>query len=63
MAAHTLKGGCWYVGAKRLAELCELLEESAEAGDLTDVDAGVVGIENELVAVRAAIERALGTGS
>lgn len=30
MAAHSLKGGCAYVGADRLAELCSNLESVAE---------------------------------
>ena len=60
MAAHTLKGGCWYVGAVRLGELCALLEEDAESENLIDAAASVAGIEAELVALREAMEGALG---
>lgn len=59
MAAHNLKGGCWYVGAARLAELCALLEDDAESGNLSDAAASVSGIETELEALREAMARAL----
>jgi HPt (histidine-containing phosphotransfer) domain-containing protein len=59
MAAHNLKGGCWYVGAARLAELCALLEDDAESGNLSDGASSVSGIETELEAVREAMAKAL----
>ena len=59
MAAHNLKGGCWYVGAARLAELCALLEDDAESGNLSDAAASVSGIETELEALREAMAKAL----
>ena len=59
MAAHNLKGGCWYVGAERLAELCALLEDDAESGNLSHAAASVSGIETELEALREAVAKAL----
>jgi HPt (histidine-containing phosphotransfer) domain-containing protein len=59
MAAHTLKGGCWNVGAARLAELCALLEETADSGNLSDSAVSIAGIEAELAALRTAMDRAL----
>jgi HPt (histidine-containing phosphotransfer) domain-containing protein len=48
MVAHTLKGGCGYVGATRLADLCAEVESAAESGDVTEAGAGIEAIEGEL---------------
>ncbi len=53
--AHALKGSCGYLGANRMASICEALEEIGRAGDgraevLIDL------IEEEFVRVREALE-------
>jgi len=53
IAAHTLKGSSYYVGAGRLADLCRQLEELAEQGILEDEPAA--GVERELVEVSAVL--------
>lgn len=53
MAAHALKGSCSYLGATRLAELCRVMEERAERGDLSGgaEEAGRIRDELETVSV------------
>lgn len=46
MAAHTLKGSCYYVGANRLATLCRQLEDMAGRGAV-EVEA-LAALEQEL---------------
>lgn len=53
MVAHTLRGGCGYVGATRLAELCAVVESAAESGDVTEAGAGIAAIEAELATLTA----------
>jgi len=55
MAAHTLKGGCSYVGATRMWELCERLELTAERGDLSGAATQLAAIETEIEALSAAL--------
>lgn len=57
--AHTLKGGCPYVGAVRLYELCEAVETAIAAGDFDRAAAGVDQIDREVPALRRAIDREL----
>lgn len=59
MAAHTLKGGCCYVGAARLGELCAALDLRADSGDLSDASERVAEISNELHRFRAALQESL----
>jgi HPt (histidine-containing phosphotransfer) domain-containing protein len=59
MTAHTLKGGCGYVGARRLAKLCEQVERAAESGDLNQAEASVAAIEVELVTLTEALKQEL----
>lgn len=59
MVAHTLRGGCGYVGASRLAELCSVLDGKAEQGDLSDAPRQVCAIEEELKDLRVALEAEL----
>jgi HPt (histidine-containing phosphotransfer) domain-containing protein len=60
-AAHTLKGGCGYVGAVRLAELCAAVELAAEFGDAKAAAAGVAAIEAELATLTEALRRLSGS--
>ena len=59
MAAHTLKGGCSYVGAKRLHAICAQMESAAEIGDLSKAGSDLRALEAELAAVGAALSREL----
>ena len=45
--AHRLKGACQMVGANRLAEVCERVEESVRAGDSRLIAQAVSDIESE----------------
>ncbi|MEX2588476.1 MAG: Hpt domain-containing protein [Actinomycetota bacterium] len=56
MAAHTLKGGCPYVGAIRLYELCEAVEAAAAAGDPEGAAQGSDRIESEVPVLRRSID-------
>ncbi|HVL51628.1 MAG TPA: Hpt domain-containing protein [Actinomycetota bacterium] len=53
IAAHTLKGSSYYVGAGRLADLCRRLEDLAEQGVLEGEPAAAV--ERELAEVSAVL--------
>jgi CheY-like chemotaxis protein/HPt (histidine-containing phosphotransfer) domain-containing protein len=55
--AHTLKSSSSYLGARRLAELCEDLERAGRGGDLRDVVAQVEDVGAEIEYVRAAFEK------
>ncbi|MEQ6886929.1 Hpt domain-containing protein [Salicola sp. Rm-C-2C1-2] len=54
--AHSLKGSCINIGAPELAERCRTAEQRGRDGDLSDIDACIGAIEEELIAVRAALE-------
>ncbi len=55
MAAHALKGSCSYLGATQLAELCRVMEERAEEGDLDGGSEAVTKIRDELATVSAVL--------
>lgn len=55
MAAHALKGSCSYLGATQLAELCRVMEEQAEKGDLGGGSEAVARIRDELATVSAVL--------
>lgn len=57
--AHTLKGGCPYVGAVRLYELCEEVEAAMAAGDFEGAAEMVDQIDREVPALRSSIDREL----
>lgn len=52
MAAHSLKGSSGNMGATRLAELCQQLEERAQCNELTGVDELLRKIDVEFITVR-----------
>ena len=51
-AAHTLKGSSGSIGATRMQEVCERLQESAEAGDLREAPRLLGRLEEELERAR-----------
>lgn len=56
MAAHGLKGSCYYVGAGRLGELCAGVEAAADTGDLHHATTGVAALERQSQAFRKAVD-------
>lgn len=59
MAAHTLKGGCGYVGATRLYELCEEVEAAIAAGDFDAAAKSADGMDREVPVLRRLIGQEL----
>lgn len=59
MAAHTLKGGCGYVGATRLYELCEEVEAAIAAGDFDAAAEGADRMDREVPVLRRLIGQEL----
>jgi CheY-like chemotaxis protein len=57
--AHTLKGSCRNIGARRLAELCEALERMAGNSDLASASETLHLVEEEFVQVRLALDEEL----
>ena len=55
-AAHAFKSSCAQFGASRLHEICEILESSGRAGDLTPAPELLVSAESELQRVITALE-------
>lgn len=55
-AAHALKGGCHYVGAAKLADFCNKLEEMGRAGSLEGMEGYLTELEQEFVRVRTILE-------
>jgi HPt (histidine-containing phosphotransfer) domain-containing protein len=55
-AAHALKGGCAYVGATRMYDLCNKLEDQGIAGTLDLMEAELSELEKEFGRVRRAME-------
>jgi PAS domain S-box-containing protein len=55
-AAHALKGGCAYVGATRMSDLCKRLEERGRAGSLEGMAEGLSELEEEYGRVSRALE-------
>lgn len=53
MSAHALKGGCAYLGADRLAELCLSLESKGQQGTLDGAPAILEEIHREVAEVTA----------
>jgi CheY-like chemotaxis protein/HPt (histidine-containing phosphotransfer) domain-containing protein len=58
--AHTIKGASRYAGAKHLAEICQLIETRAKAGDtahlrqdLENLDAAVASLPDDIAAAMA----------
>ena len=54
--AHSLKGSCINIGAPELAERCRTAEQRGRDGDLSDIEACISAIDDELGAVREALE-------
>lgn len=54
--AHSLRGSCAVIGARRMAKLAAQLEELARAGGLEGVAELLERIESEYRATRAALE-------
>jgi CheY-like chemotaxis protein len=54
--AHTLKGSCGNMGAKRIEALCTELEEIGRSGDLRAAPARISRLEEEFRRVRAVFE-------
>jgi HPt (histidine-containing phosphotransfer) domain-containing protein len=59
LAAHSLRGSCGIIGARRMAALSATLEEHALAISREDAAAVVDRLEREYVAVRSALGAAL----
>jgi HPt (histidine-containing phosphotransfer) domain-containing protein len=57
--AHTLKGSCANMGALRMAEVCEDLQEMGRSGDLSGASELVEQLEAEFGRVRQALEAEL----
>ncbi|MGM0449875.1 MAG: Hpt domain-containing protein [Pseudomonadota bacterium] len=55
--AHSFKGSCINIGAPELAERCREAEERGRDEELSDIDACIGAIEQELEAVREALTR------
>jgi CheY-like chemotaxis protein/HPt (histidine-containing phosphotransfer) domain-containing protein len=55
-AAHSLKGSSNNIGARRLAHLCDELEQKARKADLTDAPGQIAMIREELAKVRFVLE-------
>jgi PAS domain S-box-containing protein len=60
-AAHALKGGCHYVGATKMAELCNELEDLSRAGVVEGMEAHLSALEREFDRVRRFLEAEKGT--
>jgi len=58
-AAHALKGSCANIGAKRMLQVCEDLEEAGRSKDLTKVPEQLALLEEEFVRAHAALETEL----
>jgi len=58
--AHLLKGGCGYVGAVRMVEICTRLQEQAISGELSQAPGLIDALEAEFERVRSALEAAVG---
>jgi len=58
--AHLLKGGCGYVGAVRMVEICTRLQEQAISGELSQAPGLIDALEAEFEHVRSALEAAVG---
>jgi HPt (histidine-containing phosphotransfer) domain-containing protein len=54
MAAHSLKGSCRNVGARQLAESCQIIESLAYEDRLDNVPVALVALRHTLVATRSA---------
>jgi HPt (histidine-containing phosphotransfer) domain-containing protein len=55
-AAHSLKGSCGTIGAKRMAAICAALEGSARRGYLEAVRTSLDGLSAEFQRVRQMLE-------
>ncbi len=55
--AHSFKGSCINIGAPELADRCREAEQRGRDEDLSDIDACISGIENELETVREELVR------
>jgi HPt (histidine-containing phosphotransfer) domain-containing protein len=58
-AAHTLKGSSRYVGAVRLADLCERVEHLVREGKAAEVPAELQALGEEAERVKAALQGVL----
>jgi PAS domain S-box-containing protein len=54
--AHALKGSCGYLGANRLASICEALENIGRAGSIDSADPLLGLLDEEFARVREALE-------
>jgi PAS domain S-box-containing protein len=60
-AAHALKGGCHYVGATKMAELCNKLEDLGHAGAVEGMEGYLSALELEFDRVRRFLEAEKGS--
>jgi signal transduction histidine kinase/DNA-binding response OmpR family regulator len=58
--AHLLKGGCGYVGAVRMVEICTILQELGISGDLSQATGLLDALEAEFERVRSDLEAEVG---
>ncbi|XOZ33892.1 Hpt domain-containing protein [Halomonadaceae bacterium KBTZ08] len=56
-AAHSFKGSCINIGAPELADRCRVAEQRGRDEDLSDIEACIRSIDEELSAVREALEQ------
>jgi HPt (histidine-containing phosphotransfer) domain-containing protein len=54
---HAIKGASGNFGAVRMARIAEASERRVKHGDLSSVDAAVIDLGRELIAVRAVLDR------
>ncbi len=59
-AAHGIKGSSGSVGASRMADLCQAMENVARSGSIVDVDAHMAALDEEFRRLQVDIPLALG---
>jgi two-component system, sensor histidine kinase and response regulator len=55
-AAHSLRGSCATIGARRMAQLCLALEKEGQAGRLREAEVIFAALESEFACVRRTLE-------
>ena len=58
-AAHSLRGSCGILGARRMARLCDEIEKTAAEGELSDALPRIEGLEREYRSVKSALDEAV----
>jgi CheY-like chemotaxis protein/HPt (histidine-containing phosphotransfer) domain-containing protein len=53
--AHALKAGCLQIGARRMAEICEMLQQAARAGSLDGTGASLDRLKDEFRRAKEAL--------